>query len=74
MYLLNLHMALMSKSCARVKGIGKYTFFFSDRYTFVDLAQIVCKVPDPVPENQSSTDDEGFGGYVSEPSSTARVS
>lgn len=46
----------------------------STEYTFVDLAQIVCKVPETVPENPSSTEDEEFGGYVSEPSSTARVS
>lgn len=46
----------------------------ANEYTFVDLAQIVCKVPETVPENPSSTEDEEFGGYVSEPSSTARVS
>lgn len=46
----------------------------SSEYTFVDLAQIVCKVPETVPETASSSEDERFGGYVSEPSASVRVS
>lgn len=41
-------------------------------YTFVDLAQIVCKVPVTCQDRQSddmSSEDEYFGGYASEPSS-----
>lgn len=40
-------------------------------YTFVDLAQIVCKVPVTCQDRQSddmSSEDEYFGGYASEPS------
>lgn len=43
------------------------------RYTFVDLAQIVCKVPETLPEVHSSTEDEDLGGYASEPSTITRV-
>jgi lysophospholipid hydrolase len=40
------------------------------QYTFVDLAQIVCKVPETCQDRQSddmSSEDEYFGGYASEP-------
>lgn len=41
----------------------------SFRYTFVDLAQIVCKLPETYPEREEfSSDDEYYGGYASEPS------
>lgn len=41
-----------------------------NQYTFVDLAQIVCKVPVTCQDRQSddmSSEDEYFGGYASEP-------
>lgn len=42
---------------------------FPNRYTFVDLAQIVCKLPVTFPERvELSSDDEYFEGYASEPS------
>lgn len=41
-------------------------------YTFIDLAQIVCKLPEPtyVDKNYLSlySEDEDFDGYISEPS------
>lgn len=40
------------------------------QYTFVDLAQIVCKVPETCQDRQSddmTSEDEYFGGYASEP-------
>ncbi|CRL04334.1 CLUMA_CG017428, isoform A [Clunio marinus] len=42
------------------------------QYTFVDLAQIVCKVPVTCQDRHSdemSSEDDYFGGYVSEPTS-----
>lgn len=41
-----------------------------NQYTFVDLAQIVCKVPVTCQDRHSddmSSEDEYFGGYASEP-------
>lgn len=39
-----------------------------NEYTFTDLAQIVCKVPETYPEKlYSDSDDEDFDGYISEP-------
>lgn len=44
----------------------KMTFFTSFR--FIDLAQIICKVPETVPDhNLSSSEDEIATGYASEP-------
>lgn len=43
-----------------------------NQYTFVDLAQIVCKVPVTCQDRHSdelSSEDEYFGGYASEPTS-----
>ncbi|XP_055523326.1 neuropathy target esterase sws-like [Wyeomyia smithii] len=41
---------------------------FND-YTFIDLAQIVCKVPETYPERcYSSSEDDYYDGYASEPS------
>lgn len=38
-------------------------------YTFTDLAQIVCRIPETYPDHRySSSDDEYFDGYISEPS------
>jgi lysophospholipid hydrolase len=46
-----------------------------NRYTFVDLAQIVCRVPETCQERHDdlSSEDDYFAGYASEPS-TLRVS
>lgn len=43
-----------------------------NQYTFVDLAQIVCKIPVTCQDRQStdmSSEDEYFAGYASEPTS-----
>lgn len=41
----------------------------SSSYTFTDLAQIVCRIPETYPDHRySSSDDEYFDGYISEPS------
>lgn len=46
----------------------KNRFSFS-RYSFIDLAQIVCKVPEVrIEQLYSSSSDEEFDGYISEPS------
>lgn len=40
-----------------------------NEYTFIDLAQIVCKVPETYPERcYSSSEDDYYDGYASEPS------
>lgn len=45
------------------------------RYTFVDLAQIVCKVPETYAEKEELTsDDDYFEGYASEPSTMPTTS
>lgn len=46
-----------------------YSFnFIVSRYSFIDLAQIVCKLPETRFENAySSSSDEDFDGYISEP-------
>lgn len=39
------------------------------RYSFIDLAQIVCKLPETRNEKSySSSSDEDYEGYISEPS------
>lgn len=44
-----------------------HKFCFS-RYSFIDLAQIVCKLPETRYEKAySSSSDEDFDGYISEP-------
>ncbi|GAB0091307.1 PNPLA domain-containing protein [Sergentomyia squamirostris] len=52
-------------------SIPKATPHSINEYTFTDLAQIVCRVPETYTENQYSTTDEDvyFDGYISEPSS-----
>lgn len=44
------------------------------RYSFIDLAQIICKVPELKVENsdESSSDDD-YDGYISEPSNLVSV-
>lgn len=38
------------------------------RYSFIDLAQIVCKLPETRNEKSySSSSDEEYDGYISEP-------
>jgi hypothetical protein len=45
------------------------------RYTFVDLAQIVCKIPKTYDEKEElSSDDDYFEGYASEPSTMPTTS
>lgn len=47
-----------------------FTFIFRlFRYTFIDLAQIVCKLPETRHEkmDSSSSSDEEYDGYISEP-------
>ncbi|XP_053691068.1 neuropathy target esterase sws isoform X2 [Sabethes cyaneus] len=47
---------------------------FND-YTFIDLAQIVCKVPETYPERcYSSSEDDYYDGYASEPSTIPKSS
>lgn len=49
-------------------------------YTFIDLAQIVCKLPETYLEHQQQhhtyfySEDEDYDGYISEPSNYTRVS
>lgn len=44
------------------------------RYTFIDLAQIVCRLPETRAEkNYSSSSDEEFDGYISEPSTLVSI-
>lgn len=49
-------------------------------YTFIDLAQIVCKLPETVidrdqqNQNYFFSEDEDYDGYISEPSIYNRVS
>ncbi len=44
-------------------------FLLAIRYTFIDLAQIVCKLPETRHEKMesSSSSDEEYDGYISEP-------
>lgn len=46
------------------------------RYSFIDLAQIVCKVKAEarIEQISSSSSDEEFDGYISEPSNLVRTS
>lgn len=49
--------------------------FCFQRYSFIDLAQIVCKVPERllVEQISSSSSDEEYEGYISEPSNLVRT-
>ncbi|XP_058128164.1 neuropathy target esterase sws isoform X2 [Anopheles coustani] len=52
-----------------VHPIPKKTNHSLSEYSFVDLAQIVCKVPETYPERgYSSSEDDYYDGYASEPS------
>ena len=44
-----------------------------NQYTFVDLAQIVCKLPETYLPVDLSSDDDFFDGYASEPSTLHTV-
>jgi lysophospholipid hydrolase len=45
-----------------------------NEYTFIDLAQIVCKLPETYPDrNYYSSDEEDYDGYASEPSTLPTV-
>lgn len=48
--------------------------FYNYRYTFVDLAQIVCRLPETYLAVDLSSDDDFFDGYASEPSTLHTVS
>ncbi|XP_053677884.1 neuropathy target esterase sws [Anopheles nili] len=53
-----------------VHSIPKKATHSLNEYSFVDLAQIVCKVPETHPERgYSSSEDDYYDGYASEPSS-----
>uniref|UniRef100_A0A182PFX8 Neuropathy target esterase sws n=1 Tax=Anopheles epiroticus TaxID=199890 RepID=A0A182PFX8_9DIPT len=53
-----------------VHPIPKKATHSLNEYSFVDLAQIVCKVPETYPERgYSSSEDDYYDGYASEPSS-----
>lgn len=66
--------------------LGKFNKWFSkelpkkqpntlNEYSFIDLAQIVCKVPETrVEVVSSSSSDEEFDGYISEPTNFVRIS
>lgn len=60
-------------ACQRRK-IFKTKIFFTFRYTFIDLAQIVCKLPETRHEKMesSSSSDEEYDGYISEPTTLVR--
>ncbi|XP_037919482.1 neuropathy target esterase sws isoform X1 [Hermetia illucens] len=64
---------------AKAGRLGRFNQWFSKQppqkqmhslseYTFVDLAQIVCKIPETNPDKYSFSEDEEFDGYISEPS------
>lgn len=46
----------------------------STHFRFIDLAQIICKVPETVPDHLSSSEDEMATGYASEPGGGYQVS
>uniref|UniRef100_A0A182QB96 Neuropathy target esterase sws n=1 Tax=Anopheles farauti TaxID=69004 RepID=A0A182QB96_9DIPT len=53
-----------------VHSLQKKATHSLNEYSFVDLAQIVCKVPETYPERgYSSSEDDYYDGYASEPSS-----
>lgn len=70
---------------AKAGRLGRFNQWFSKQppqkqmhslseYTFVDLAQIVCKIPETNPDKYSFSEDEEFDGYISEPSTFHSVS
>ncbi|XP_052867526.1 neuropathy target esterase sws isoform X1 [Anopheles cruzii] len=53
-----------------VQSMPKKETHSLNEYTFVDLAQLVCKVPETYPERiYSSSEEDYYDGYASEPSS-----
>lgn len=65
----------MSKCCARHVKLKLKTHCLSTRYTFIDLAQIVCKLPETRHQKMesSSSSDEEYDGYISEPTTLVSV-
>lgn len=70
---------------AKAGRLGRFNQWFSkelpkkqashtlSEYSFVDLAQIVCKVPEMrMDRNYLSSSDEEFDGYISEPTTLVR--
>ncbi|KAL1400961.1 hypothetical protein pipiens_007005 [Culex pipiens pipiens] len=52
-----------------VKDVPQKVTHSLNEYSFIDLAQIVCKVPETYPERgYSSSEDDYYDGYASEPS------
>lgn len=71
----------VTKVCPTTKFVNKTTthpmfciFSSSCRYSFIDLAQIVCKLPETrFEKSYSSSSDEEYDGYNSEPSMLVSV-
>lgn len=70
---------------AKAGRLGRFNQWFSkeppkkechslNEYTFIDLAQIVCKLPETYADKYTYSDDEEFDGYISEPSTFHAVS
>lgn len=71
---------------AKAGRLGRFNQWFSkeppkkdnhsslSEYTFIDLAQIVCKLPETCVEGSLFSEDEEFDGYISEPSNFHAVS
>ncbi|XP_049542431.1 neuropathy target esterase sws isoform X2 [Anopheles darlingi] len=57
-----------------VQSVPKKETHSLNEYSFVDLAQLVCKVPETHPERvYSSSEEDYYDGYASEPSSKPSV-
>lgn len=73
-YQRNTHTHWMSETLSFMRKLNtrSISLFFSilpKRYSFIDLAQIVCKLPETRIENSYvSSSDEDYDGYISEPS------
>lgn len=74
------------EAMAKAGRLGRFNQWFSlelpkkhahtlNEYTFVDLAQIVCKLPDTrCDKSYSSSSDEEYDGYISEPTTLVNIS
>lgn len=75
-------------SMAKAGRLGRFNQWFNkeppkrgnhaslNEYTFIDLAQIVCKLPETYALNNQDlfSEDEDFDGYISEPTTLNTVS
>lgn len=75
-------------SMAKAGRLGRFNQWFNkeppkrgnhaslNEYTFIDLAQIVCKLPETYAQNTQDlfSEDEDFDGYISEPTTLNTVS